>query len=875
MGPGRSVLSSFAPPLAAMMVACASPGVSAQVSEPTVRWRELGSPARTDHVMVWDSRRGRALMFGGDGEFATRFHGAWQTLSTPRRHWEPLVLRDEGPFPRSGCAAVYDSLLDRVLVFGGSRTDGDFGSSELWELKLSEEPQWSLLEPEGSTPPRRLGASVILDAADRLVLFGGFGAARTDSDVWILPLRDSPLHWRKVAQPGSGPGPRARHGAAYSPLTNRMLVFGGERILPNEVDVPDDVLSPAETWELALDEPVHWLRRSFESADTVPLPEAGGPMLTDASGQFAWLVSGWQGYFVNDPTTWRYDFTASAWMRVASAANGPESRVCAAACLERPSGYLFLHGGGFSLSSGIPYGASPQTWSLAPDEAPLWKPALLDPTLGTPTSSYPRADFDPVERALITWTREGVWTCDAPGDGAWSLEPVGAGGAPAMQDAMSVFDVAHRRLLVFGGVDDHRLELPSDRLWIWPLDGPGGWSSVPIAGSPPHGAWGTQCAYDARRLRVLVLPSSGWGFSSHGFGLDTLDVLDLAAPNPRWTRLATEGQAPGARSDGTTMIDTAHDRLVLLGGFVRAGVDGSLTRDLWTLALSPEPRWTRRIARSFSRDITTHVGLAIDPTLDRFVIIGGEGLGFFDFGPSNLLTMASLEDPVNLTTLDPDEASPMRGPGRAFFDAAADRVLWWDGVTLWEVTWPLGAPSAYGAARVAADTGGVHVTWPGTTTGPYVAVIERSVDGGRSWSRLTGAAPQADGSLGFTDREPPPAGSLVYRAVVERGGLLRVLGTASLALARTPPGSFALAPPRPNPSRDDVTIELASPVDADVTMELFDVSGRRVGAAIRRRLAAGSAAFTIPLARGLSPGVYLLRASDGDHTARMRIAVIH
>src|SRR5207245_1595632 len=152
--------------------------------------------------------------------------------------------------------------------------------------------------------------------------------------------------------------------------------------------------------------------------------------------------------------------------------------------------------------------------------------------------------------------------------------------------------------------------------------------------------------------------------------------------------------------------------------------------------------------------------------------------------------------------------------------------------------------------------------------------VERTVDGGRVWTRLATAPPQADGSLVFTDAAPPGAEHVGYRATVERRGQVLVLGTASLALGAGPPTRFALAPPRPNPASDDVVVELSSPVDAEVTLELFDLSGRRIGSRQHRRVGAGSAAFTLPLARGLAPGVYLLRVSDGTHFRTSRLAIV-
>jgi hypothetical protein len=229
------------------------------------------------------------------------------------------------------------------------------------------------------------------------------------------------------------------------------------------------------------------------------------------------------------------------------------------------------------------------------------------------------------------------------------------------------------------------------------------------------------------------------------------------------------------------------------------------------------------------------------------------------------------------TDLDPDDTSPLIGYGTAFYDAAEDRALFWNG-TLWEVTWAFGSPVTLGSGTAAADESGIHLHWPGPVTAPYAATIERTADGGASWSFLTIAFEQPDGSLDATDPAPPAGGPFVYRAVIERAGELRVIGSAALGNLSAPvtgrPRAFALAPLRPNPSRGDVTLELASPSDAEVSVQVFDTAGRRVGGGLHRRMLAGHFAFTAPLASGLAPGIYLVRASDGAHEVGARLAVV-
>ena len=54
--------------------------------------------------MVWDSRRGRALLFGGDGAFATPYGSPWQFLRTPSE--ERPQVKKARPIPKGPTMAV-------------------------------------------------------------------------------------------------------------------------------------------------------------------------------------------------------------------------------------------------------------------------------------------------------------------------------------------------------------------------------------------------------------------------------------------------------------------------------------------------------------------------------------------------------------------------------------------------------------------------------------------------------------------------------------------------------------------------------------------------------------------------------------------------
>jgi hypothetical protein len=831
--------------------------------------------------MVWDSRRGRALLFGGDGAFGVPYPGTWQFLRTPRPHWEPLVTTPDGPPARSGMCAVYDSVDDRVLLFGGRGALGDAGTNELWQLRLNDPVRWKRLDyATGPIPSPRFDATMILDRDQRLVVFGGDGAGSADGAVWFLPLTEQTLQWRKLEDVGigPGPGPRARHSAAYSSSRDRMMVFGGERLVVADLGFSHEKCAP-QMWSLALSPLIHWEAPTSIVAQH-PVAEAGGALEPDSTGRYAWLIPGNQDFGVNEPADWRFDLETRIWTRAHPGFGGPGPRGGIAACLDLTTGNIIAHGGVPTpqLDQGTSSLPLAETWGFITAAVSGWEQLCRTPGVADPPWRDARAHFDEARRRLVTWTREGVWTCDVAGDATWQLQPVSPGAGPQMDEAMSTIDPVRRRLLVFGGIE----RTSGDQLWSWPLDDQGPWSSTQITGPVPGGILGTQCTFDAKRDRVIVLPSDNVVFAP----LDTLPVLALAGDAAQWARQPTDGPLPPPRSDGTVIIDPIHDRMFVQGGTTSTNGDGSYARDLWSLTFEPDigllapgnaragqPKWHREIYSPFDFGQAARSGLAVDPTLGRILLVGGVGLTAFGLGPHNIIEATNFDDPASWENLDPTSQNPMLGGGPLAFDASANRMVWWNGRQLWEITWPFGTPAPYGPATVSAGAGSVNVRWPGEPTDPYAAAIDRSTDGGRTWSRLRSVAPAPDGSVAFADSTPPSAGA-AYRATIERSGATRVLGTASTLLGATIPPGLTLAAPRPNPARDDVVLELGAPADGPVTIELFDVSGRLAAPAIRRTFAAGTSVFTVPLARGLSPGLYLVRASDGHHSVKARLVVV-
>ena len=181
--------------------------------------------ARQHHTAIHDPVRDRMIVFGGSSSLV-RFNDLWTLSLAEVPEWQQLTASGTPPTARTGHAALYDPIRDRMLVFGGH--DGANPMNDVWELTLSGTPQWSLLAPSGSPPPARYHHGMIYDPVrDRLVFSGGqvdgVGTQIFD-DAWQLTLSGTPA-WSPIVAGGTPPGPHTLHVAIYDSHRDGMLIF--------------------------------------------------------------------------------------------------------------------------------------------------------------------------------------------------------------------------------------------------------------------------------------------------------------------------------------------------------------------------------------------------------------------------------------------------------------------------------------------------------------------------------------------------------------------------------------------------------------------------------------------------------------------------
>src|SRR2546422_5756100 len=126
------------------------------------------------------------VLGGGDGSTGGSQNDVWGLSLAGGPAWTQLVPSGTPPLGRFLPSGVYEPGQDRLILFGGFATDGNF-KNDTWELSLSASPAWTELLPLMPPGPRYSSAFAYDAAQGRLLVFGGYGGANL-GDAWALGL---------------------------------------------------------------------------------------------------------------------------------------------------------------------------------------------------------------------------------------------------------------------------------------------------------------------------------------------------------------------------------------------------------------------------------------------------------------------------------------------------------------------------------------------------------------------------------------------------------------------------------------------------------------------------------------------------------------
>ena len=306
-------------------------------------------------------------------------------------------------------------------------------------------------------------------------------------------------------------------------------------------------------------------------------------------------------------------------------------------------------------------------------------------------------------------------------DGGWSqVSPSGPG---ARGSHAAAYDPVTESMIIFGGT-----EALSDT-WRYVQTPSPGWTQL-LTSTHPTGRKGASMVYDGTRRRMLL-------FGGYDVTLNYKnDVWALSLDGvPDWGPVATAGTPPPARLDQVMVLDTKHDRLIVMGG-----IGYSTLNDVWVLSLSGTPLWTQLVPASGPSPDPRygHTGI-YDPVGDRLIVWGGSTgdtrVWAFDLASqiwSVLATTGTAADhPIFAESIYDPELQRMMVFGGFNGTVTSDTYeLTLAGAPAWRLTTPVGTPPTGRAistavyqpsARRMLVYGGVSAG--GVNVGPEVATL--------------------------------------------------------------------------------------------------------------------------------------------------------
>jgi len=696
-------------------------------------------------------------------------------------------------------------------------------------LVLTSKAQASVTWSRWAMPyPRYDHVAAYDPVRDRMIVYGGFTVAGPDLDsneLWGLRLGDA-VSWEWLGYSKVAPLPRSGATAVYDPAAHRMVMFGGEY---GGHDMRD-------TWSLALDTGA-W---SQDFSGTLP------PSGYLASGAFdskrkRLLVIPSSGGMM-----YQLDLVTNVWSMVDTTAAfpgpGPMTH-------DAPRNRLILRNRG--------------TWELSLSGKLTWRPLV---TAGTPPPDDDGNLFYDAQRdRLLQVCNNGtVWALSLNRKPTWTSiakPPLPTGGLRAR----IAHDTGRDRLIFFGsntGNDAWAFDLatatwslllagspipvlsspaavvvrPWDAMvvfagtvWRFPMSGTGAFEQVAAAGAGPETISGNAAIYDPVRERMLV------------FSGDQVYALSIGA-KPTWSQLAPAGTPPPPRTEAHAIYDPIRDRMVVFGGKA-----GSPVMDTWALSLGEVPEWRLLAPGSALPELSSN-HLVYDSRRDRVIAIGLDETG--GFTASYWMPLGA---PGSWTSLGVFS-------GRRFFtaeyDSTADRVRLFGGADaemarLTDELWDMSPTGAWAPVRLRGMK-----PLPG-----YQQALIR--DPLRNQLVLFGGA-EALATL------PDPASSWPCSEVWFMAPNPEADVDPPAAVSSSPLAFHGLR--LEGPSRIAFTLKGVS--DGTVAVDVYDLAGRWLGGA---NIAGngGACSGAVSLGAAVPAGIVLVRASQGAFATVGRIAVLH
>lgn len=834
-------------------------------------WSEPQPPGPKETPAVYDPVRQSMLIFGGQTQSGALVNDVWELALSGSPTWTLLETDGTKPSARSGHTLLFDSRRERLLLFGGV-ADGANLLNDVWSLDLTADPPvWAEgLTTGPTTPTGRAYVQAVYDSLnDQAVVFGGAdgvvenqGPNSFASDLWVLPLEGSlawegSLVWAEVTPGGDSPSARAGGAVIYDEAGQRMVLFSGM----GGAGVFDDC------YELSLDASPTW----------APLVTTGGPPSARAvSGvvyeapQDRMVVYGGFDGVSQFGDVWALDLGASEWAELLPEGGPPSDRQFPAAVYDPPRDRMVIYGG--NLMSGSTDVPDP-LWSLSLGDLIEWtdlggyRPpqrwdaaAAFDPTRGV-MWIHGGGGWD-AENAVEV-TRSDLWTLPFGVSTDWS-QPATSGTPPGERFGHSaVYDATRDRLVFFGG-NDGTADL--NEVWALTLSGTPEWSQLAPSGVPPTARVRASVVYDAVNDRMVVYGGSG------DLGPQT-DVWELAfsGESSAWSLLAPSGTPPTQRWDQSAALDRDANRLIIFGGVA----EGVPCNEVHALTLTGSPVWSQ--LSPIDPSPAPRRGASMVSLGTRMLVFGGSTTGSVD--PIADTWLLSLYPEPSWRQLDVGPLIPAaRLAHSAVFDQASFRMAVFGGAgeslsgdDTWLLQMDVTTPTLTSLVSANAGLGRVDLVWEFAASAASAAIYRKAGDG--PWTELGRVTPDGTGRIAYADLDVIAGSRYGYRLGWPEPAGEVFAGEVWVDVPQTL--RFALRGMTPNPAPAGAGLVGFSLPDASpARLDLVDVAGRQVFSREVGSLGRGEHVVRVSGAQPLAPGLYLVRLTQGGRSLTAKVVAI-
>ncbi|MGI6394399.1 MAG: Kelch repeat-containing protein [bacterium] len=415
--------------------------------------------AREGHALVYDSARGKVVLFGGDNTGYGNYND--ETWEWDGENWT-LKNPANKPSARSGHALAFDSARGKVVLFGGEVGLFNY-DNETWEW---DGHNWTQKNPT-TKPPARGGHALAYDSArGKVALFGGNGGY---NDTW----KWDGVNWEKMESVIKPPA-RWSHALCYDSNRGKVVLFGGNT----------DSGWRNDTWEW---DGSHWKERIPANK---PSARSGHALAYDSVRKKVVLFGGTTSRFNYYNDTWEWD--GNNWAERVSA-NKPSARHGHALVYDSTHEKVVLFGGRYdSVPNNETWEWNGENWTQkSPDEKPLARSGhalAFDSARGKVVLFGGYTDLG---RSNDTWEWDGNnWIQKNPTT------------KPSARDGHALaFDSVRGKVVLFGGWTGSNY---NNETWEW--DGNSWTERVPD--TKPSARSGHALAYDSARGKVIMFGGS-------------------------------------------------------------------------------------------------------------------------------------------------------------------------------------------------------------------------------------------------------------------------------------------------------------------------------------------------------------------------------